>query len=141
MADLPESRVLPDKPPFTSVGVDYFGPFQVRCGRSLVKRYGVIFTCLAIRAVHLEVVHCLDTDSFLLALRRFIARRGQVKEIFSDNRTTLPAASVSYVTLFHIGIRKRSTIRCYRRTSSGPLTLHMFLTLGASGKDALEPFG
>jgi len=87
MADLQESRVLPDKPPFTSVGVDYFGPFQVRRGRSLVKRYGVIFTCLATRAVHLEVAHCLDTDSFLLALRRFIARRGQVKEIFSDNGT------------------------------------------------------
>ena len=85
MADLPESRVLPDKPPFSSVGVDYFGPFQVRRGRSLLKRYGVIFTCLAIRAVHIEIAHSLDTDSFLLALRRFIARRGQVSEIHSDN--------------------------------------------------------
>ena len=53
MAHLPESRILPDKPPFTSVGVDYYGPFQVRCGRGLVKRYGVIFTCLTIRAVHI----------------------------------------------------------------------------------------
>lgn len=85
MADLPESRVLPDKPPFASVGVDYFGPCQVRRGRCLVKRYGVIFTCLAIRAVHIEIAHSLDTDSFLLALRRFIARRGQVREIYSDN--------------------------------------------------------
>jgi len=87
MADLPEDRLTPDQPPFTSVGVDYFGPFQVKRGRSLVKRYGVIFTCLAIRAVHIEVSHSLDTDSFLLALRRFIARRGQVKEIRSDNGT------------------------------------------------------
>ncbi len=76
MADLPESRVLPEKPPFTSVGVDYFEPFQVRRGRCIVKRYGVIFTCLAIRAVHIEEAHSLDTDSFLLALRRFIANRG-----------------------------------------------------------------
>ena len=87
MADLPVDRLTPDQPPFTSVGVDYFGPFQVKRGRSLVKRYGVIFTCLAIRAVHIEVSHSLDTDSFLLALRRFIARRGQVKEIRSDNGT------------------------------------------------------
>ena len=62
MADLPESRVLAKKPPFTSVGMDYFGPFQVRRGRSLVKRYGVIFTCLAIHAVHLELAHSLSTD-------------------------------------------------------------------------------
>lgn len=79
--------VTPGQPPFTSVGIDCFGPLQVRRGRSLVKRYGVIFTCLAIRAVHIEVAHSLDTDSFLMALRRFIARRGQVKEIRSDNGT------------------------------------------------------
>ena len=89
MADLPESCVLAQKPPFTSVGVDYFGPFQVRRGRSLVKRYGVIFTCLAIRAVHLEIAHSLSMDSFLLALRCFIARRGQVKKIYLDNGSNL----------------------------------------------------
>lgn len=60
MADLPESCILPDKPSFTSIGVDYFGPFQVRPGRGLVKKYGVIFTCLAIRAVHIEVAHSLE---------------------------------------------------------------------------------
>ncbi|XP_068687804.1 uncharacterized protein [Montipora foliosa] len=87
MADFPEERVRPDRPPFTSVDLDFFGPFQVRCGRSLFKRYGVIFTCLAIRAVHIEVAFSFDTDSFLLAPRRFIARRGQVKEIYSDNGT------------------------------------------------------
>ena len=87
MADLPEDRLISDQPPFTYVGIDYFGPFHVRRGRSLVKRYGAIFTCLTIRAVHIEISHSLDTDSFLLALRRFLARRGQVKEIRSDNGT------------------------------------------------------
>ena len=75
MASLPDSLVLPDKPSFTAVGADYFGPFHVKSGRSFVKSYGVIFACLAIRAVYIEVVHSLDTDSFLLALRRFIAGR------------------------------------------------------------------
>ena len=92
MADLPRSRVTPDQPPFTCVGIDYFGPFLVRQKRSLVKRYGAIFTCLALRAVHLEISHTLDTDSFILALRRFIARRGQVKEIRSDNGTNFTGA-------------------------------------------------
>lgn len=44
MADLPEEHLLPDQPPFTNVGVNYFGLFEVKRGRSLVKRYGVLFT-------------------------------------------------------------------------------------------------
>ncbi len=87
MADLPEDRVTPGKPPFTNVGVDCFGPFTVRRSRSQVKRYGVLFTCLAVRAVHIEVANNLDTDSFINALRRFVARRGQPEEIWSDNGT------------------------------------------------------
>ena len=92
MADLPKCRILPDDPPFTRVGVDYFGPFLVKRGRGQVKRYGVIFMCLAIRAVHLEVASSLDTDACLNAIRRFIARRGQVKEMYSDNGTNFKSA-------------------------------------------------
>ena len=89
MSDLPKDRITPDEPPFTRVGVDYFGPIEVKRGRSIVKRYGVIFTCLASRAVHLEVAYSLDTDSCINALRRFIARRGSVKVMRSDNGTNL----------------------------------------------------
>ena len=87
MADLPPRRLTPNKPPFSSVGVDFFGPFLTRKGRSNSKRYGVIFTCLTTRAIHLEVAYNLDTSSFIQALRRFVARRGQVTEIVSDNGT------------------------------------------------------
>jgi hypothetical protein len=85
MADLPRDRVTPSKPPFTYTGVDCFGPFEVKRGRSTVKRYGVLFTCLTVRAIHIEVAASLDTESFINALRRFIARRGQPEEIRSDN--------------------------------------------------------
>ena len=44
MADLPPTRITPDKPPFTRVGIDYIGPFLIRQRRSQVKRYGAIFT-------------------------------------------------------------------------------------------------
>lgn len=92
MADLPVERVTPDKPPFTFIGLDLFGPFLVKVGRSMVKRYGCIFTCLAVRAVHIEVAHSLETSSFINALQRFIARRGQPLEIRSDNGTNFVGA-------------------------------------------------
>ena len=87
MVDLPLDRVNPGNPSFTFVGIDCFGPFYVRHKRSLAKRYGVIFTCLVVRAVQLEIAHSLETNSFIQSLRRFAARRGQVKEIRSDNGT------------------------------------------------------
>lgn len=64
MANLPADRITPSKPPFTCSGVDCFGPFEVRRGRTTVKRYGVLFTCLTLRAIHLEVASSLDTESF-----------------------------------------------------------------------------
>ncbi|XP_028413086.1 uncharacterized protein LOC114535945 [Dendronephthya gigantea] len=85
MADLPRDRVTPLKPPFTYTGVDCFVPFAVKRGRSTVKRYGVLFTCLTVRAIHIEVASSLDTESFINALRRFVARRGQPEEMRSDN--------------------------------------------------------
>ena len=87
MADLPADRLTPDEPPFTSTGIDFFGPFFVKRGRAQEKRYGVIFSCLVSRAVHIEVADSLSTDSFLCALRRFVARRGQVKRIRTDRGT------------------------------------------------------
>ena len=86
MADLPKNRISP-APPFTYTGVDYFGPFIIREGRKEVKRYGALFTCLVSRAVHIEVVSSLESNSFILALRCFIARRGPVREVRSDNGT------------------------------------------------------
>ena len=92
MSDLPTERVTSGEPPFTRVGTDYFGPFYTKNGRKQSKRYGVVFTCLATRAVHIEVADSLDTSSFIGALRRFQARRGQVKYIRSDNGTNFVGA-------------------------------------------------
>lgn len=89
MADLPSDRLKQYEPPFSHVGVDFFGPFTIKRGRSEVKRYGCIFTCLTIRAIHLEVCHSLETDSFINALQRFISRRGNPSLIRSDNGTNL----------------------------------------------------
>ena len=87
MSDLPRDRVADQNPAFASTGIDYFGPFYVTLGRRQEKRYGVLFSCMASRAVHLEVAYSLSTDSFISALRRFMCRRGSVKSFRSDNGT------------------------------------------------------
>lgn len=92
MSDLPQDRISPDLPAFTHVGIDYFGPIEVKRGRAHVKRYGVIFTCLVSRAVHLEVAYHLDTDSCINALRRFVCRRGPVTSIRTDQGTNFVGA-------------------------------------------------
>jgi len=89
MANLPSDRLTPDEPPFSYVGIDFFGPFYVKQRRSTVKHYGCLFSCLTMRATHIEVTESLETDSFVNALRRFISRRGMPKLIRSDNGTNL----------------------------------------------------
>ena len=91
MSDLPEDR-LETAPPFTYCAVDYFGPFIVKDGRKELKRYGVLFTCMASRAIHLETSNSLDTDSFINALRRFISRRGPIRQLRSDQGTNFVGA-------------------------------------------------
>ena len=75
--------------PFSSVGLDFLGPLFVRKFRKTEKRYILLVTCLSTRAIHLEVVHSMDTDSFLMALRRFVSRRGRPNCIWSDNGSNL----------------------------------------------------
>ncbi|XP_046341271.2 uncharacterized protein LOC124122193 [Haliotis rufescens] len=94
MADLPRDRVSPGDPAFTSVVLDCFGLFMVKRGRSEVKRYGCIFTCLTTRSIHLEKLDGLDTDSFLNGFVRFISRRGCPKTVRSDNGTNFRGAEI-----------------------------------------------
>ncbi|XP_069129153.1 uncharacterized protein [Argopecten irradians] len=91
MSDLPLARVTPSAP-FTFVGLDVFGPWQVtsrktRGGLAHSKRWAVIFTCLASRAIHIEVVEDMTSSAFINALRRFVSIRGEVQELYSDRGT------------------------------------------------------
>ena len=96
MADLPEDRLNPP-PPFTKVGVDVFGPWTIttkktKGGTINSKRWAVIFTCLCVRAVHIEVIDSMDTSSFICALRRFTALCGSVARIRCDRGTNFIGA-------------------------------------------------
>ena len=93
MFDLPDFRVKPQTPPFHYVLCDHFGPMNVEIGRNkTTKHYGVIFTCLNRRAVHLEIATNCSTMGFIQTLRRFFAIRGYPAIILSDNGTQFVGA-------------------------------------------------
>ena len=90
MGNLPAERLEPGFP-FIRCGVDYAGPVSVlnRRGRGakLEKGYICLFVCFITRAIHLELVSTLSAHEYLLALKRFISRRGKPAQMFSDNGT------------------------------------------------------
>lgn len=95
MGDLPKAR-LEIKPVFYNCGVDYCGPFLIKEGVRKIKTlkaYAAIFVCFATRAVHVELVSNLTTEAFIACLRRFVARRGKVAHMYSDNGTNFVGAS------------------------------------------------
>ncbi|XP_065074719.1 uncharacterized protein LOC135698602 [Ochlerotatus camptorhynchus] len=97
MAPLPNQRTTPFVRPFSYTGVDFFGPINVVVGRHTEKRWCALFTCLGTRAIHLEVVHSLSSQACLMAIRRFVCRRGVPIEYFSDNGTNFVGASKEIV--------------------------------------------
>lgn len=83
MASLPKERSMSEETPFTYEGVDYFGRFFFRHDRSNVKCYGCLLTCIVFRAIHIVVVHSLNTDSYFNALLRFLNTRGCPRTIYT----------------------------------------------------------
>ena len=96
MADLPPERLSVDAP-FTYVGLDVFGPWTVvarrtRGGMANSKRWAMLFTCMSVRAVHIEVIEEMSASAAINALRRFFAIRGPAKQLRSDNGSNFVGA-------------------------------------------------
>ncbi|XP_058444035.1 uncharacterized protein LOC131425835 [Malaya genurostris] len=94
MAPLPAVRVTPDRV-FSRSGLDYCGPFNVRplVGRGAnAKVYVAVFVCLAVKAVHFEIVPNLTSGACINAIKRFVSRRGRVTELHCDNGTAFVGA-------------------------------------------------
>lgn len=92
MGPLPQARLMYTQP-FTYMGIDFFGPMLITVGRSNVKRWGILATCLTTRAVHIEICSSLSTDVCIMVLRTIFARRGTPSQIYSDHGTNFKGAS------------------------------------------------
>ena len=108
MADLPQDRLIETTAAFSVVGIDMAGPFAIHEGRmtrrtnSSKKVWILLVNCLTSRAIHIEVVSSMDTGSFILALRRFIALRGTCTKIYSDNGSNFIGAINDMIDIDHV---------------------------------------
>lgn len=103
MGTLPSSRVNVGSP-FEKAAVDYAGPIMMRESRRRGpprknKGYIAVFVCMNTRAIHLEVVSDLTSEAFIAAFRRFVARRGRVRDMYSDNGTNFVGANNQMKTI------------------------------------------
>ena len=90
---LPSSRTQ-GTAPFQVLGVDFAGPVKYHDkGKKEKKSYLGMFACSLTRAVHLELVRSLETEEFIICLKKFIARRGRPELVYSDNGSTFKAAA------------------------------------------------
>ncbi|XP_076387355.1 uncharacterized protein LOC143264372 [Megachile rotundata] len=93
MSTLPEGRLAYRPRPFSHCGIDYFGPMFVKIGRRREKRWGLLFTYLTTRAVHLELAHILSASSVIyrdwLRVEVFPSRY----TTYSNNGTNFKGAS------------------------------------------------
>ena len=94
---LPAERVTFNRA-FEHIGVDYSGHILVKDSDNegiLTKIYICLFTCMASRAVHLELARDLTAETFLNLFNRFIYEHGVPRTIVSDNGTNFVATAAA----------------------------------------------
>jgi hypothetical protein len=90
---LPKDRTEGDAP-FQVIGVDYAGPIRYRKrGKKEAKAYIIVYACSLTRALYLELTKTMSTEEFLATFKRFIARKGRPKKVYSDNAKTFAAGA------------------------------------------------
>ncbi|XP_055681857.1 uncharacterized protein LOC129789234 [Lutzomyia longipalpis] len=101
MGNLPAHRVNLTRA-FHACGVDFAGPLMIRASslrdrasrrQPNVKCYVAIFICMATKALHIELVSSLTTEAFLASFRRFVARRGTPRHMYSDRGRNFEGAT------------------------------------------------
>ena len=103
---LPSSRVN-DEPPFSNTSIDFAGPLFTKGKDETVKSYVCLFTCASTRAVRLELLKDLSTNTFLAAFRRFTSRKGMPRRILTDNAKTFKVAAKEIATIYSSSNVKR----------------------------------
>jgi hypothetical protein len=101
MGQLPSARV---SRPLVNAGINYVGPFEIKSSntrsKTTTKSYVALFICMTTKAIHLELVSNLTSETFIAALKRFIARRGLIDHLYSDNGSNCVGANRELTKFF-----------------------------------------
>ncbi|XP_055623064.1 uncharacterized protein LOC129766522 [Toxorhynchites rutilus septentrionalis] len=116
-------------------GMDYFGPITIVIGRRSEKRWGMLVNCMTIRAIHIEIVHSLSTNSCIIALRNFISRRGTPRTIYSDRGTNF-AGACREMQKAEASVNIEEMMKAFVSSETKWVFLHLYLhTWAAAGRD------
>ncbi len=129
----PQARLWLQKTLFYSTGKDCFGPFQINIGIQREKWWGIIFKCLTARCVHLDLLTSIDTDSFLMDLRKFVVCRGKPCKLFSDQGTNFHGGEKELQEAVHLSALNCNNIWLSRKypSISTHQTLHTLVVPGS----------
>ena len=114
MSPWPISKITRSAP-FSYTGLDYMGPLYTKEASQRTKVWICLFTCVTTRALHLEIVGDMTADQFLMALRRFIARRGTPTEVTCDNAKQFKAAKRATDQAWSYVLSDQSVSKCEPR--------------------------
>ena len=93
---LPPFRIQ-EEPPFTYTGIDFAGPLYIKTTTTHPNASNKVWICLYMccitRAIHLDLVSDLSSQSFLYSFKCFAARQGLPRRIVSDNGKTFKSAA------------------------------------------------
>ena len=97
LGQLPSLRTATGLPAFNNTAMDMFGPIQIRMnGKTRKEAQVIIFTCMTMRAMHLELVTDRSSDRFLMAFRRFACTRGHSNVCWSAGGTNFTGAQTYF---------------------------------------------
>ena len=86
-APIPEERIFLGLLPFTSIAMDFLGPYKVKAmtnSRSTMKVWPIVSGCLNTGTVHIELNKTYGTDAFLLLITAFTSIRGYPTVFYTD---------------------------------------------------------
>ena len=135
MADVPEERLAFRSPTFSNTETDYFGRFFVSGKLSTQKWWGVLFTCLSTRTVHLEVVPSKVTSSYVMEIELLVVCFGVTGVLWSDISTNFMAIERDFLNNVLNWNQHTSNDALVKKTISGSLTLEAHHTMEVYGKD------